>query len=136
MAAECSEGECTVGSIELCRLLGEDPWGAGEEAGAHVVFPDTNKEDPIWGPGGIGEEPWCMGSGVRWMGVRAPCWGGHGKGFQEGTDKVVAWAVTVPGAMMEGCIWAGQEREDAPGGLGKPNQFPEEATQATGGEGA
>ena len=37
---------------------------------------------------------------------------------------------------MEGCIWAGQEGEDAPGGLGKPNQFPEEATEAAGGEGA
>ena len=38
--------------------------------------------------------------------------------------------------MMEGGIGSRQEGEDAAGGLGKPDQFPQKATEAASGEGA
>ena len=55
-SAEGSEGEGTVGSKELCGLLGYDPRQTWEEAGAHGVFPYAHKVCAIGCPGGISKE--------------------------------------------------------------------------------
>lgn len=45
-----SNGEGFEGCKEFSRLLGENPRGAGEEAQAHIGFPDANKVGSPRGP--------------------------------------------------------------------------------------
>ena len=67
-SAEGGEGERTVGCKEFSCLLGEDPWGAGEEAGAHGVFPNANVEQAPRGAGRVGIKAGCC------RGNRGPSW--------------------------------------------------------------
>ena len=133
--AEGGEGEGPISSKEFGCLLGEDPWGAREEARAHGVFPNANVEDAGGSLGCIGEEVGCIRAWALGNGFCAPCRECHGQSLQEGANEVGAGAGAVFGAMTEGSVGACQEGEDSAGWLGKPDQLSNESADSSDCEG-